>query len=175
MNSGYAGYGSVTLLAVANRLCAFGLPTKAKQPIWGDYHNMGLLDGAHGQAERVVDPDFRQNRIELVEAYHSWWHQAFNDITAALAAIPQIPNHDMRMAYIEHLSARWASPPDTANWEGLKALVPLALVDATVLDAVLARIVGVWMQTHTFTDDELRDAAQVCVKQLVTAHPWELR
>jgi hypothetical protein len=174
MNSGYAGYGSVTLLAVANRLCAFGLPTKATQPIWGDDHNINLLDGALGQAERVVDPDFRQARIELVEAYHSWWHQTFNDTDAALATIPHIPNHDTRMAYIEHLSARWAWPPDAANWEGMKALVPLALVDATALDAVLARIVGIWMQTHTFTDDELRDAAQACVKQLTTPHPWEM-
>lgn len=174
MNTGYAGYGSVTLLALANHLCAFGLPDKATQPIWGDDHNISLLDGALGQAERVVDPDFRWARECLVKAYLDWWESDLDDTGTALAAAPHIPDHDTRMAYLEHLSARWVGLSDHPNWEGLKALVSLALLDATALDTVLARIVGVWMQTHTFTDDALRDAIRICAKQLATARPWEL-
>ncbi|MGC9350135.1 MAG: hypothetical protein ACP5JG_18490 [Anaerolineae bacterium] len=174
MDTGYAGYGSVTLLALANQLMSFGAPYMATNAIWGSDHDISLLDGALGLAENVVNLEFRQARVALVHAYLDWWWQDFDDIGAALAAVPQISDYDTRMAYIEHLSARWVWPPDSPNWEGLKALVPLALEGATTLDAVLARLVGARMRQHAFNDDDLREAIRICVTQIATSRPWEL-
>jgi hypothetical protein len=76
------------------------------------------------------------------------------------------------MAYIDHLSARWTWPPDKPNWEGLKALVPLTLGDATTLDAVLGRLFG--LRIRQLSDEALSEAIRICAAHLTSGRPWRL-
>jgi len=73
---------------------------------------------------------------------------------------------------IDHLSARWSWPPNQPNWEGLKALVPLALGDGTTLDAVLARLYGLHLDRYNAA--ETAALIDTCAKHLTTGRPWEL-
>ena len=52
----------------------------------------------------------------------------------------------------------------------LKALVPLALVDTTTLDAVLGRLVGAC--AREFANGDLEAIAELTVSDLSTGRPW---
>ncbi|MEN9933832.1 MAG: hypothetical protein RLZZ387_411 [Chloroflexota bacterium] len=155
-DKGYAGYATVTLLALANRWYDLGMPNRGEWP-WGL-----LLGWAEGEAGGVRAVAFREERLRLVAAYRAWAaREDLSDVDAALAELDTMLERDIRLAYVEHLSARWAAaePP---VWEGLRRLVPLALSDGTALDAVLARLVG--PRVRALSDADL----VVCVESVVT-------
>ncbi len=169
--SGPAGYATMTILTLANRCYELGQPEQAMLPIWGEKQDTSLLDLAWQQAQSVADPMFQWERIQLVEAYRTWWKQEAPTIDAVQANLAGMSDQDTRMAYIDHVSARWAGPI-SSNWEGLKALLPKALLDGTTLDAILGRLVG--LRVRQFSEEELAEACQVCTKYLTTGRPWDL-
>jgi hypothetical protein len=171
LDIGMAGFGSVTLLALADRCHEVGHPEAVSSPIWGPGQNIALLDGAAAIAQTVRDPKFRAERAQLVADYRSWTGAATPGMPEALAAVAAMPGYDTRMAYICHVSARWSWPPDRPNREGLKALVPLALVDGTTLDAVLGRLLR--LDGGRLGDDQVAEAVRICARQLATGRPWE--
>src|SRR5207249_446084 len=101
-----------------------------------------LFESAAANAAAVRDPGFRLERMRLVLEYLDWWHAETPDVERAQAELAKIADRDARLAYIDHVSARWSRAPDQVSWESLKWLVPLALPDGTTLDAVLGRLVG---------------------------------
>jgi hypothetical protein len=169
--SGFAGYATITLLALANRCYEFGLPERAFEPIWGWGHDTILLDGAMNQAAQVRDLQFRDKRVQLVQAYHQWSQQGVPDIETVRAILSQTLDPEARRVYKDHVSARWARPVDGPQLDGLKALVPLVLADGTTLDAVLGRIVG--LRLRTLSDADLAEAIRICATSLATSKPWE--
>jgi hypothetical protein len=126
----------------------------------------------HEQAHAVMDPQFRDERIALAQTWSEWSRQPTPMVEAALAHLSSLTNRDTRMAYIDHISARWAHLDDAPSLAGLRALVPFALTDATILDAVLARLVG--RQLEKLDDSQLAAAIQVCADDLTTGRPWDL-
>ena len=85
-----------------------------------------------------------------------------------LAAAPQGAGD---AAYLDYVSSRWAAPSENQNWEGLKALVPLALTDGTTLDAILGRLVG--LRVQQLSDEDLDEAIRICTESLATGRPWD--
>jgi hypothetical protein len=108
--------------------------------------------------------------MRLVEAYSEWVSCGVPDPEQAPSDLPV--EHDIRAAYIDYASARWSRPQDAPAWGALKSLVPLVLLDGTVLDATLARLIG--LRLNALTDQELDEAARVCAASLTTGRPWEL-
>jgi hypothetical protein len=168
---GFAGYAAVTALSLANRCYELEIPEHVPLPIWGQDRNITLLDLARQQAEQVADPLFREERIRLVEDYTTWWNQDSPDVETMQAALLGIANHDARMTYIDYVSARWATSI-SPNWEGLKALLPLTLLDSTTLDAVLGRLFGLSM--HQLSDEDLTEAIDLCATHFTSGRPWKL-
>jgi hypothetical protein len=127
-----------------------------------------ILDEAAESAAHVRDADFRARRVLLVHTYRSDW---LGQPPPTLADVPErlgrMPDRDMRLAYLEHLSARWSSAGER-DWEALKGLVPFALSDATTLDAVLARLVGLAPASA-----DLSPVIPACARDLATGRPWE--
>ena len=76
-----------------------------------------------------------------MQAYARWLDQPTPDTETALGTLAQMADNDTRLAYIDHVSARW-SAPGARNPDGVKALIPLVLADTTTLDALLGRLVG---------------------------------
>ncbi|MCZ7567096.1 MAG: AAA family ATPase [Ardenticatenaceae bacterium] len=172
LSSGFAGYGTVTLLSLANRLWEFGRQDQLQVPVWG--WGTTLVAMAEQAVSQVRAPDFRAERQQLVEHYLTWANQETPDVEVALTTLDAIPDPDTRLAYIDHVSSRWAWPPENPNWEGLKTVVPLALADATTLDTVLGRLVGLFLRRGALDDAQLATAIDICATHLTTARPWEL-
>jgi energy-coupling factor transporter ATP-binding protein EcfA2 len=170
--SGYAGYTAVNLLSLANRCCEFGQPDFAESPVWGSNGDTSLLDGAAQAADYVVDPDFRNRRVQLVDDYRTWYEQPTPNPSALKTALTAISDHDTRQAYIEYLSARLAGQNDMSQ-QNIKTLLPYTLFAGTTLDTVLGRLVG--PRVRQLSDDDLGEAFRVCTRYLMTGRPWELR
>jgi len=162
----HAGYETITVLSLANRCIEFGQPEKARDSSW--LGGFSLLEEATIQAMSVFDPQFRLERIALVNAYQQWLEQAAPNVDAALEALARITDYDTRLAYIDHLSARWSSPGER-SLDGVKALIPLALTDATTLDALLARLVGPHLSR--WSDEQVAEAVRVCAGGLTSSKP----
>lgn len=163
--SGFAGYGTLALLSLANRCYEFGQPERADEPIWGSYQDTSLLQGAEELGRNVREREFREERLRLVQDYREWAMQSTPDVDTVLATLAETTDADTRRAYKDHVSARWASP-NSPNREGLKKLVPMALADATTLDAVLGRLFG--LSLSQLTRDDLADAVRICCVSLIT-------
>jgi hypothetical protein len=166
---GFAGYAVLGLLALANRCLELGLALENITA--GQGNSAGILEEAASSATHVRDADFRARRVLLVHAYRSEW---LNRPLPAVAELPdrlaRMPDRDMRLAYIEHLSARWSSPAEK-DWQALKGLVPFALSDATTLDAVMARLVG--LAGAAPAPPDLSPIIPACARDLATGRPWE--
>jgi len=121
-------------------------------------------------ATQVRDQSFRAARVALVAAYQQWATPPPPDRATALRALRELASRDQRLAYIDHLAARWAAP-DARDPDGIKALIPDALSDATTLDAVLGRLVGV--RLADLTDDDLAQAIAICARFCLSGRPWE--
>jgi hypothetical protein len=161
---GYKGYGVLHMLALANRWREFGdLPAGAK-----------LIDRAKEEARQVGNERFREDRVELVAEFDAWWEQDRMATETALADLARIRDTDIRLAFLEHLSARWASAAEGPNWQGLKALLPQVLVHGTgsFRDAILGRLFGVYLDKHRLTDDALTRAISICERQEMLSEPW---
>ena len=152
-----AGYEVITFLSLANRCHEFGKPSRADDWKWLE-GNLSFLEMAEQNAQAIFDPQFCRERIMLLNAYSVWRNQPTPDIDMALATLAQITDHDTRLAYIDHVSARW-SAPDRRNPDGVKALIPLALMDATTLDALLGRLVGAALD-H-LSDEDVTEAIRI--------------
>jgi hypothetical protein len=158
---GFAGYATMALIALANRWVEFGQSAMARE----------LAIKALNRAERVLDAEFREERVKLVGAYQSWLDEPAHTWNAVSARMAALPDPDIRMAYVEHLSARWAAP-DAVDVKGLSMLIPLVLSDGTTLDAVLGRLFGVIL--GRLDETSLANGIRTCAKQLTTGRPWEL-
>jgi hypothetical protein len=170
---GFSGYASLAWLSLANRCSELGQQAQALQPLWGPHDDKTLLDGAMWFAGSVRNPSFRERRIALVETYATiWWNEDIPDIEQVRETLAATPDPDARRVYKELVSARWVSPQAQPYWEGLKALVPIGLTDATTLDFILGRLIG--PRLRQFSDDELQAAVDVCAVSLMTGRPWEL-
>jgi hypothetical protein len=166
-NQGYAGFATFNLLSLANRWWDLGQPDPNEWP-WNNH-----VDWAADTARRIRADAFRDERSRLVDAYRSW--QAgpdFSDTSAAIGRPDTMADRDQRLAYVEHLSARWACPTAQPNMEGLQRLVPLSLSDSTLLDAVLARLVGAHLPS--LSDAALGEACAQCAEYLAGGRPWEV-
>jgi hypothetical protein len=167
---GFAGYGVLTLLSLANRCYEFGHPECADEPKWGSNQDTTLLNGAEDLARNVREQKFRQERLKLVQDYRRWAVESTPDADTVLSILSETPDPDTRRAYKDHVSARWASP-SSLNREGLKKLVPTALADATTLDAVLGRLFG--LSLGELTRDGLAEAVSICAAHFLTDRPGE--
>jgi NACHT domain len=171
---GFAGFASAALLAQANRCLEMGLtPDQMQARPEGDL--LGLPEAAAASAAFVRDPAFRARRVLLVHAYITEWLPQPTPAPAEVAArLDRMPDRDMRLAFIDHLSARWAVPgvsSGEANWPGLKALTLLALSDATTCDALLARLVAV--RWRTLSPADIQALIAVGARDLATGRSWE--
>jgi hypothetical protein len=164
--TGYAGYGVMTLLSLANRCYEFGKPAKPAEPIWGSAQNISLLDGAWGLAANVRDEQFRKEREQLVQEYVSWSAVNPLDTDAALSALSKTSDPDMRRAYKDFASALWANQ---GNLDGIKKFVPITLANATSLDLILGRLFGHSLSKLKVAD--LAEAIRLCATYLLTEIP----
>jgi hypothetical protein len=115
----------------------------------------------------------QQERIQLVENFETWANEPDTPSReAALAALARMPVPDHRRVYKDHVSARWASAAESDDWEALKSLISVALVDGTLLDALLGRL---FKAKHIqMTDQELAEAIKLCNRHMTAGRPWEL-
>jgi hypothetical protein len=162
---GFAGYATAHMLALANRSWEIG------------HHGLvsELIDKAQENAIRIRDVHLRHERLHLVQRHRTWWKGIEVDVATGLAKLAREPDIDARLAYIDFLSAQWISPPGGPMLDGLKKLVPLALGDRTVLDAVLARLCGLYLANgeHQLSDDDLVKAIQICTRREMLSKPWQ--
>jgi hypothetical protein len=162
--TGFSGYMTIHLLSLINRRAEFGLTQG---------HEL-LLEQARQRAQTDNDPWVREQRMQLVKEYCSWMTAGPEqlELESVRSALSKMRDPDMRRAYKDFVMARWAWPPDEAKWEELKALLPTTLGDPTTLDALLGRLFGLRMKR--LSDDEVKEAVQICVDNLMTAQPWEM-
>lgn len=135
----YAGYAAVHMLALANRWRQFGRLERVTSP---PNKKPDLLEKAEESANHVIAHDFREERIQLVKAHRDeWWDpKGVPETHDGLAMLAPLTG-DTRLALIDYLLAAWSNPPDDEpNIEGMKVLLLHALIHATTLDAVLARL-----------------------------------
>jgi hypothetical protein len=151
-----AGTETIRVLSLMNRHYEFGESEV----------DLRLLRRARAEARSVYDPEFRAERRLLVEEYERWIDKPPPDLTTAMADLAKMTDHDTRMAYLDYVSSRWAGPSEDQNWEGLKALVPLALADGTTLDAILGRLVG--LRVQQLSDEDLDEAIRICTESLAS-------
>lgn len=167
---GYAGFAVLTFLAVVDLCRELGLDPQ-NLTSRRDGLDQPLLEAALSSAGAVRDPDFRARRALLVHLYRAQWLGAPPPAPSGLAErLAALPERDIRLAYLAHLSAVW-SAPGAVDREGLKALVPFALSDATTLDLVLARLIGTRPQRPTAA--EVEAMAVACARDLATGRPWD--
>jgi len=157
---GFAGYFSLHCLALANRWWEFGEPNRVR----------GLIRSAAEYASHVENYEFRLQREQLVQDYDAWCAHKTPTVPEALDRLNAISAHDTRMAYLDHVSARWAAsePP---NLEALETALPFVVSDATALDTMLARFIG--LRLTELNKDDLVEAMQACNQFLTTGRPWE--
>jgi len=167
---GYAGYAAVSLVAIANRCLEMGLPLE-QVLTQHDQESREILEAASQSAGYARDMTFRARRVLLVHAYRSeWLLQPPPPIAELPSRFARMPDRDMRLAYIDHLAARWAAPGE-ANWLALKEIVLFSLSDATTLDAILARLVG--QRCTALSPDDVQRIIAACARDLATGRPWE--
>jgi hypothetical protein len=168
----YAGYAVTGVLGLIDRCYEFGDPNRARRREWGPDADASLVDMAVDFARRVHDPNFRRERVGLVERHEAWSQQVPPEPGLLSNALPGGHDPDERMAYLGHVSARYAAQSDaSAASVRLKALVPVALFDSTALDTVLGRLVAV------LTDDlgeEMEDLVRLTSTEFTTGRPWKL-
>jgi hypothetical protein len=167
--SGFAGYGTLALLSLANRCYEFGEPRLVDEPKW-DPSGTSLFDAAEDVARNVRDARFREERLKLVEDCRGWAVVDIPDVDSVLDALSEMPDPDTRRVYKDYVTARWASPSGD-NREGLKRLVPVVLADATTLDAVLGRLIG--LSLDELTDDDVTQAIHLCANYFMVERSWE--
>jgi hypothetical protein len=169
----YAGYGVLAIIALIDRCYEWGDPQRAEDAVWGPSGDRPLPDIAMDLAQRVYDPMFRQERIALVERHGTWSRERTGELATLPTRLAAITNPDERIAYLTHLSARWAAPSEApAGLSNVKALVPLVLSDSTALDAVLGRLFA--MARPNLDDDQLEEVAELTSDHLTTGRPWTL-
>ena len=129
--SSYAGYRVLARLSLACRWLEWGRRKKAVEQ----------LGAAREDAIHMLDPVLSQERLDLIAAFAGWLQEVDtskepkNSDACLRKARDQMGMQ--RSLYLQYLSAIWY--PDI--WR-LKALLPLALEDATATDAVLGRLIG---------------------------------
>lgn len=167
---GFAGYGTLSMLALAGRCFEFGDPARAMQPTWGREQNATLPDIARRIAGRVRDEVLRRERLALVDAYEQWAAADAPDLVALHNKLSTVPDPDVRRAYKDLAGARWATPGhrDEASLAGL---IPVVLHDAMTLDALLARWLG--PRLRRLSDTDLADAIRLCARYLLDQRPWD--
>jgi hypothetical protein len=166
----YAGYGVTGVLELMDRCFEFGAAGQAHREIWGPARDRSLLDLAERHAERVHDPTFRVERRRLVEEYSMWAAEPEPDAATAQRELAAMADTDTRRAYCRHVAARWAASPEPAVARQVTALIPLALFDATLLDALLARLVA--LDVGELSDQDLSTLNDVVETNLATGRPW---
>jgi len=156
---GFAGFFALHYLALANRWQEFGIPTRCQ----------ALIEEAANCASHVQSYEFREQREQLVKEYRSWCNQETPTLPEAIERLSAFEAYETRMAYLEHISARWAAtqPP---NLDAIEAVLFLALSDPTVLDGLLARFVG--LQLKKLADRDLAEAIRACNQFLTSGRPW---
>jgi hypothetical protein len=164
LRTGFAGYGALTLLSLADRCYEFDEPERVDAPVWGLHQDTSLLAGSEHLAQGVQDPAVRKGRLRLVGAYRNWATADTPDLDSALTTLSEIADPDTRGIYVDHVTARWASP-SSLNREGLKLLVPMVLTDATTLDAVLGRLFG--LDLGRLGHDDLTEAIRLCADYFI--------
>jgi len=170
-DAGFAGFGTLSLLALASRCHEFGVASRASAPIWGENEDVSLLDGARGIAGRVHDPGFRQERLALVDAYVTWIAEGTPDLAAVHNKLSTVPDPDVRRAYKDLASARWANPEGRDD-ASLAGLIPIVLNDGATLDALLGRWIG--PRLRRLADGDLAEAIRLCAAHLLDLRPWEM-
>ena len=163
----YAGYGVTAMLGLIDRCHEFGEPYRAEVPEWGPARDQSLPGLAAHYARDVYDPEFRQERLNLVRLHQGWTEEPRPDAASVEQRLAATTDTDVRRAYQHHVAARWAASPGP---EIAKVLVPLALFDTTGLDAILASLLVGRLRA-------LDQADFLTVADLVTAHftsgrPW---
>lgn len=158
LTDGFSGCMTVHLLSLLNRWAEFGK---------GERHG-DLLAEARQRAENVGSWEFREQRKKLVKEYELWRTDHL-ELDTVRGALSKISDPDVRQAYKDFVSARWANE---ANWEGLKALVPMTLGDGTTLDTTLGRLFS--LRIKELSDDELAESIRICAADLTTGRPWQL-
>jgi len=167
-DTGLAGYGTLTLLSLANRCYEFGDPKRAADSVWGRGHDTALVDGAAALARRVRDPQFRKDRVQLVKDFRGWLIADTPEAKTALTALARMADPDTRGLYIDHATARWASA-GAGERDNIKKLVLAALPNATTLDTVLGRLFG--LSLGRLSDAELAEAVRLCTTYLLVELP----
>jgi hypothetical protein len=165
-DGGFAGYISAHLLTLASRWLEFNAPDRIDP--------LGLMTRALSQARRVRDPHFNAERQKLVGLYRLWLTQHTPDWAELSAMLRSTPDADTRRAYKDLVTARWAAE---GRWDDWGPVVIATLADATALDFVLARLAGRTVQRHRsgvldLSDDELREAVDLCALRFATSRPW---
>jgi hypothetical protein len=168
-HEGFAGFMSVNLLSLANRWHEFGLPEKASELGAGGHGN--LLNRAADYAERVRDPNFREERKALVAKYFQWFTQPVPGFEAVEETLAATPDPDARRVYKDLVSAQWLASGDAANISNLEQLVAASLSDETTLDTLLARLFVA--QKDALTQQQVADIVDLCSADFMMGRPWE--
>lgn len=168
---GFAGYASATYLALTSRCVAFGRPEAADDPVWGPYGST-LINLAGEHASRILDVDFREERLELVRRYADWLRQPPPTLSDVHALMGTMPDPDARRAYKDFASAHWtvAGTSEARGW--LKSIVPMVIEDTTTLDTILSRVLA--PRLSTIEDKELAKVVDVVATGLTSGRPWEM-
>lgn len=82
-----------------------------------------------------------------------------------------LPAGDVRPAYLDYVAARWARPADNPRRADIATLVPLSLIDGTILDGKPARLVA--PVVREMSDPDLTEAITICARDLTAGRPWE--
>jgi hypothetical protein len=167
-DNGFAGYMATHLLVLACRWCEFDEPDRA--------YALGLLDRSRGHAKRVRDPQFRDERINLVDEFAKWFAEAPPSWPEVAARLRMTPDPDARRLYKDLASARWSA---AGKWNDWHELVFAVLADGTALDLILGRLFGEVVRKHRsgirpFPDSELVEALKICHELNKTNRPWEV-
>jgi hypothetical protein len=168
LDSGFAGYATTHLLALAARWCELGDPAEAIA---------GNLPGrAAAHATRVRDPQFNAERQQLVRDFETWFAAPTPEWPEVAARLRMMPDPDVRRAYKDLVSARWSAEAHAHDWG---QLVIATLADATALDTVLGRLWARAIRQHHAGARELPNAAlieaiDICARDIATSRPWDL-
>ncbi|GAA0909005.1 hypothetical protein GCM10009558_012910 [Virgisporangium aurantiacum] len=121
-------------------------------------------------AERVYDPDFRTDRIALVELHRQWCHGPVPTADQAHERLSRMTDLDTRAAYRHHVAARWSAAGTATAARRVASLVPSALFDSTGLDALLAQAIGFDLRERP--QAEVEAIAAVVADSFTTGRPW---
>jgi hypothetical protein len=160
-DQGFAGLISMHLLSLVSRCCEFGEPH-----LIADAH---LLARSRDHAERVRDPEFRAERLRLMDAYGQWLKEPMPGFDKLESMLAEIADPDARRMLKDLTSARWAAE---GRSEDLKRLIPASLSDATALDFVLARLFA--RSKSALPDAAIRDMLKITERDFTYSRPWAM-